>query len=126
MPPQQPYQGMPTQPPVVIWARVYAAAMALLYLICTAGGVFMLIAAAETHGHKAEEAMIQGVIFTAVSPLLLILALIAAFAPRKKWGWIMNIALMGIGCTSCFCLPLCIPLMIFWMKPETKSWYGMV
>jgi len=49
----------------------------------------------------------------------------AAFAPRRKWGWGVGMgALIGslfpFGITA---IPLA-PLLIFWLKPATKRYFG--
>jgi hypothetical protein len=32
--------------------------------------------------------------------------------------------MMAIGMTSCCFLPFLIPLLIYWLKPETKAYFG--
>lgn len=116
-----------TAPGVVLWAKIYAWSFVAMYLFCTIGGIFMLVAGEALGGggdREQEKAMIQAVAMTAVGPPLMILSAIAALAPRKKWGWIVNIIVMGLGCTSCCCLPAAIPLLIFWLKQDTRQWYG--
>jgi hypothetical protein len=108
-------------PSVIIWARVYATAFTVMYLLCFVGGIVIALAA---DGARATEAQIQGGIMSVVGLPLMILSFLAVFAPRKKWGWGVNIAVMGLGCTSCACLPFAIPLLIAWLKPEVKAWYG--
>src|SRR5262249_43827836 len=107
-------------PGVVLWARLYAVAFALMYLACTICGVLVLVFANDLGAHDRAENLINGVIMTVMGPPLLGLSIVTAFAPRKKWGWIINIVLIGLGMMSCCCLPASVPLLIFWMKPETK------
>jgi hypothetical protein len=112
------------RPGVVLWAKLYAAAFALMYLACTVGGVLLVVVGSGAGVHDAEKAMIQGWVMAVLGPILLVLSIIALAAPRKKWGWVVNIVLIGLGCTSCMCLPASIPLMTFWLKPETRRWYS--
>jgi hypothetical protein len=112
-------------PGVVVWARVYAIAFAVMYLLTTGGGAAILYVAGDLHGHEGTEAMIEGIVMLVLGPVLMALSIVAAAAPRKKWGWIVNLVIMGLGCTSCLCWPASIPLLIFWLKPEAKRWYGM-
>ena len=61
--------------------------------------------------------------------LLVGLAFAIAFAlvfvfPRKHWAWIYGLVLICIGMSSCCILPAAIPLLIFWLKPEVKSWFN--
>jgi len=48
---------------------------------------------------------------------------VGVFLPREPWAWIYGIVTIGIGMTSCATLPFCIPLLIFWIKPETKAYF---
>ena len=44
--------------------------------------------------------------------------------PRKPWAWIYGIVLIALGMTSACCIPATIPLLIFWIKPEAKAFFG--
>jgi hypothetical protein len=44
--------------------------------------------------------------------------------PRRPWAWIFGLVLICIGLTSLCCLPVAIPLLLSWLKPETKSYFG--
>jgi MFS family permease len=114
-----------TRPGVVVWARIYAVAFALLYLAATVGGAFLMGMAGDLHGREADDLMNEGAILAVLSPVFMGFSVVVAAAPRKKWGWIVNVVLMGLSGTSCMCMPMAIPLLVFWLKPETKRWYGM-
>ena len=43
--------------------------------------------------------------------------------PSKK-AWILGLVCIGLTLTSCCFLPFGIPLLIYWLKPETKAFYG--
>jgi MFS family permease len=118
-----PFAPEDARPGVVVWARVYAVAFALMYLACAVGGVFILSLDDEVHGEKGS-AVVQGVIMAGLGVVLMALSIVALVAPRKKWGWIVNVVLIGLGCSSCMCMPAAIPLLIFWLKPETKRWFA--
>ena len=51
---------------------------------------------------------------------------VALVLPRKPWAWIVHIVLICLGLTGCPTLFICIPLLIYWIKPETKAWFGYV
>jgi hypothetical protein len=123
---QVPYPPVDDRAPgVVLWARLYAAAFALMYLACTVGGILLLVFAGDLADRDRTETMINGVVMIAMGPPLLGLSIVTALAPRKRWGWIINVVLIGLGMMSCCCVPASVPLLIFWIKPETKRWYGM-
>jgi hypothetical protein len=116
---------MSSPPSVVVWARVYAIAFAFMYLLCIVGGILLVVMGESFGGRDSGETVVQGAIMAIVGVPLMVVSFIAALAPRKKWGWVMNVVLMGLGCSSCMCMPAAIPLLIFWLKPEVKAWYGM-
>ncbi|MGB7159266.1 MAG: hypothetical protein WBD40_14450 [Tepidisphaeraceae bacterium] len=49
---------------------------------------------------------------------------VAPFLPRRPWVWIYDLVLICLGLTSICCMPATIPLLIFWLKPEAKAWFG--
>ena len=110
-------------PPVLTWYRVYLAAMTLLFVVFT---VAMVIspAPAPRSGHLREMGWLYPLLGGCVG-LPFVLAFGAAFAlPRRPWAWVYHLVLIGIGLTSVCCIPVCIPLLIFWLKPETKRYFG--
>ncbi len=115
-----------TAPPVVLWARIYAGALALVYLLVAALGVFVLVmGVAVAPGTKdALPATLMGIIYLLLGIAFAIPTTWGAFAGRKKYVWYLHLGLICLGFTSCACLPVCIPLIIYWLKPETKAWYG--
>ena len=98
--------------------------MTALYLLLLAMGVVLLAMDPATLENAPAEATIMGVVF-----VLLGLALGAGFGfglalPKRPWGWIYGLVLIAIGMTSMCTLPATIPLLIYWLKPETKLFFG--
>lgn len=112
------------QPPVVLWFKVYAAAMVLLYIVCAALGVAIVLFGHEYGDMEAGEAILVGGVFTAFSGPLILIYGAALFLPRKSWVWIYDLVLICGGFTGCCTLPFSIALLIFWIKPETKAYFG--
>lgn len=108
----------PFKPGVVTWFMVYSLLMALLYLIVLVAGVILLANARD------DEMYIQGILLAAISLPLLAAFAAAPFLPRRPWVWIFDIVMICIGLTSVCTMPASIPLLIFWLKPETKVWFG--
>lgn len=110
-------------PPVYKWFVVYCIAMALLYLTTAVMGiVFMFIE--PDKDMSAEEAKIMGIVFLILGLAFFVPYASAPFLPRKSWVWIFGLVLICLGLTSACCLPASIPLLIFWLKPEMKEFYG--
>jgi len=112
------------QPAVMTWYRVYCVLMALLYVFCVVAGVFLIIAAPADRDMSAAEARVLGGIMFFMGIALTIPFAIGAFLPRKPWAWIYGLVLICIGLTSPCCMPVTIPLLIHWIKPETKFHFG--
>lgn len=116
-----------TPPPAWQWFRIYCLAMSLLYLLIFALGIAMVVSSGSfTHarGDKASVMVMGG--FNALLGLVCLLIFAAApFLPRKKWAWIYDLVLICLGMTSLCCMPVTIPLLIFWLNPDVKTWFGM-
>ena len=55
--------------------------------------------------------------------------LLAIFLPRKPFFWVLGIILIALnfiplGFSSCILLPSAVILMVFWLRPETKAYFG--
>ena len=110
-------------PSVYTWFVVYCILMALLYLAMAGMGIVFMFAEADTEMSEAE-ATVMGVVFVVMGLVFAGPYAAAPFLPRKSWVWVFGLVLICIGLTSACCLPVCIPLLIFWLKPEMKDFYG--
>lgn len=102
--------------------------MALLYLACVVGGVVLLFFREELAAGDDETPVflwiLYGVLFIGLGVVLGGAYAAALFIPPQPWAWIYHLVLIGIGMTSCCCLPFSIALMVYWFKPETQAWFG--
>lgn len=110
-------------PRVVPWFNVYCGLMALLYLGVAAASLVLWFVPPHRLGMGPDQARLMGIVC-----LLLGLPLCAAFLlpfvkPRARWMWGYGIALIAIGMTSACCMLACVPLLIFWVRPEAKAWF---
>ena len=110
-------------PPVYKWFVVYCILMAFVYLMATLMGIVFIFI--EPHGEMSPtEAKIMGPVVFILGLVFFVPFLSAPFLPRKPWVWVFGLVLICIGLTSTCCLPASIPLLIFWLKPEMKAFYG--
>ena len=112
-----------TTPPAHKWFVVYCVLMALLYLATAVMGIVFLVTEPDREMSEAE-ARIMGVVMIILGLVFFTPYALAPFFPRKSWAWVFGLVLICIGLTSLCCLPVCIPLLIFWLKPEMKTFYG--
>lgn len=114
----------PPRPAVWPWYAVYCVCMALLYLLCCGLGVLFLVLDPSDLDTSRVEALVTGFMLLVVCAPLMIAFAAGPLLPRRKWAWVAGLLLIAVGMTSCCCMPACIPLLMWWIKPETKTWYG--
>lgn len=112
-------------PGAVTWFKVYAGAMALLYLfVIAAGGLFLLNP--DWLESEEFEAKLMAVMFIGIGVPLAAIFAAAIFLPPKPWVWIYDLVLIAIGFMSCCILPFSVALLIFWLKPDVKAYFNRV
>ena len=129
--PEKPVFDENAAPPMVWqWYRAYCIGMALLYFICAVAGAVLILNAENIADSSPEMdalgAKIQGVIFLVMGIGLFLLYSVPLFMGRSKASWILGFVTIGIGLTSCCCMPASIPLLIHWLKDETKVFLNAV
>lgn len=97
--------------------------MALLYGITAVMGIVFLFVEPDPEMSEAEQ-RIMGVVFLIMGLVFAAPYGAAPFLPRKSWVWVFGLVLICLGLSSLCCLPVCIPLLISWLKPEVKAFYG--
>lgn len=107
------------------WFVAYVAALVVLYLLMAAGGVFLLLFDFGLTAAEVDELRFQGGALVIVGIAFAIVYGVGLFLPRKQWGWVYGLVLLGLGMTSCCTWPATIPLLIAWLKPEMKARFGM-
>lgn len=110
-------------PSAYTWFVVYCVLMALLYLAAAGIGIVFMFAEPD-QDMSAEEAKVMGVVFLIVGLVFFVPFALGPFLPHKSWAWVFGLVLICLGLTSTCCLPVSIPLLIFWLKPEMKAFYG--
>lgn len=113
----------PAVPPVYKWFIAYCIFMALLYLGTALMGIVFIAAEPDAEMGEAE-AKIMGSVFLVMGIVFGAGYAFGPFLPRQSWGWVFGLVLICIGLTSACCLPACIPMLIFWVKPEMKAFFG--
>ncbi len=106
------------------WYRVYCAVLTLLYLALIIFGIALLVFQPATSKYDAQELLIVAIIYIALGVIFFLAFAVALFLPPKPYNWIVGIVMMAIGMTSCCFVPFVVPLFIFWLKPETKAFFG--
>jgi MFS family permease len=113
----------PATPKAYKWFVAYCISMALLYLLLAVMGIVFGFIEPDRE-MSAEEAKLMGAVFIILGLVFCVPYAAAPFLPRQSWVWILGLVLICLGLTSACCLPICIPLLIHWLKPEMKAFYG--
>jgi hypothetical protein len=107
-----------------MWYRVYLGALSALYLLLAMMGMLMMTLPVDGFDASPEENFIVGIIYAIIGAIFFIIHIIALALPAKPYNWIVGIIMIALGMTSCCTWPAAIPLLIFWLKPETKEFFG--
>jgi hypothetical protein len=111
-------------PPVIKWFKVYAGFMAALYGLLTLIGLVLVVVSFGDEELGMAERLILASVFLILCGGLTAIFAFALFAPRSSWVWVYDIVLIAIGLTSCLTIPAAVPLLLYWIKPEAKAWFG--
>src|SRR5262245_22541688 len=100
--------------------------MVLLYLTFAAGGVAALVFRKRLVDPESPEGLFIfiGLTFLVMGAGLAAVYIAAMLLPPMPWLWTYNLVLICLGMGSACYLPICIPLLIFWLKPENKAYFG--
>ncbi|MFQ3578264.1 MAG: hypothetical protein SNJ52_04565 [Verrucomicrobiia bacterium] len=113
------------QPPkVLLWFKLYCGFLCLLYLACATSSLFFFFADPSDTEMSVTTARIIGVFFLLTGIVLFVICLIPLILAPRPWLWTFDLVVICLGMTSACCLPACIPLLIFWLKPDTKRYFG--
>ena len=115
-----------SRPTVVLWYRVYCVASALFYLLI--GFVFILGMTLDptfTKGVEHPEAFrIFAWVFSSFIIMFGALFLLSFLLGRNSSAWIYHLVMICLGLSNGLFLFFCIPMLIYWLKPETKTYFG--
>ncbi len=127
---QKPLRHGPYEPPaehrgrpaVILWFRAYAVLSLLVY------GGFLLLwhwlmpPAQGGHLFRPHPIWLSPVVTTVALALASLFA-VGALVPHKPWGWQVGLVAVALGLVSCTAV-FAFPLLVFWLKPETKAAFG--
>lgn len=106
------------------WYRIYLAILTVLYAAVSVLGVVLVVVKPESRLYEPSEVLLLGGLYAVLGAIFFIIFAAALFLPPKPYNWIVGIVLICVGMTSCCFLPICVPLLIYWIKPETKAFFG--
>jgi hypothetical protein len=118
------------RPGVVFWFYVYCGVMVALYMLVCVLGIGLLVLDVEAFGPPPDadpmaalQMQIVGVVYAVMGALFTIPFALAFLLPPRPWVWVYAIILICFGLMSCCFWPSNIPMLLYWIKPETKAWF---
>lgn len=125
-PPGTSYASDSDRPSAVVYYKAFCGFMAFVYVLVAGLGVLLLflptIAPSPT-GPQDSEALIAGGMYIVIGLGLTIPYTLGIFLGRRPWVHTYGIIMIGLTMTSCMCIPIALPLLLAWLKPEVKAWY---
>jgi hypothetical protein len=114
----------PEKPTVWRLYVAYCVAMAIMWFTLVLLGLAFLLTGPPDSKMSPQEARVMGLVFVGLGVVLMAPYVAAPFLPRRRWAWVLGIVLIVLSMTGTCCLPLAIPLLILWVKPESKAFFG--
>jgi hypothetical protein len=116
-------------PEGVYYFRIYGALMVLLSAAVIVSGMGVMLNPLLSPGPgplspTAVSTVIGGIVYTGMGLVVLVPFMIALFGGRRQWVHTLALVLIALSMMLLCCLPIGIPLLIVWQKPETKRWFN--
>ncbi len=112
---QPPVPVAPTRPAVWQWYIAYTFATTLVCILIFLGGL-------GRRGDAADAQRLEGLAFMVVAAPFAAAHFVAPFLPKTPGAWTYHLVVISVGIA--FCWPVAVPLLYFWLKPETKQFFG--
>jgi hypothetical protein len=112
------------RPRVVFWFRVYAVWLCLAWV--AVGYLSWMLGEhgiGDIGGPSTTAAMVAHVLSLLLWALALSVAVLLFSAPQPR-HWTLGLVLICLGLLTPITLPASLALIMFWLKPETKAYYG--
>ena len=95
-----------------------------MYLAVAASSLMFFLADPVTLEMSRLGALVMGSVLLLMGLGLLVASLLPLVLRPRPWLWTYDLVIICLGMTSACFLPACIPLLIFWLKPGMKSYFG--
>lgn len=127
-PPGHDYSSEAERPAAVLYFRVFCGFMAVMYVLVIGMGVFLMalptfVPSSASSGPGQHESLVLGAVYAFVGAVAAIPYGLGTVIGRRPWVHTFGIVMIGLTMTSCLCIPLALPLLLAWLKPEVKAWY---
>lgn len=104
-------------PDAVKWCKLYLAVCFLVYMTSTGVSLYLV-----SRPHAGN--VFSGLFLLLLSIPLCLSHAIPFFVAPRPWVWMFVLVLICLGLTIPCTLPATVPLLLSWLRPETKRYYG--
>ena len=111
-------------PKVVFWFKVYATILCFIYVLTALMGIVMMVLDLEEPETPRWVFIAMGAFLFGIGVSLFVACFLPLILKPRPWLWIFDLVLICLGMTSACFLPFCIPLLIFWLRPGVKHYFG--
>lgn len=111
-------------PGVIFWFKAYCWILCVMHFLFMLGSVSFFVIEPEKLEMPPEAAYITGCLLMLSAALFFFVFLLPLVLRPRPWLWVYDIVVICIGFSGACCWPICIPLLIFWIKPEVKQYFG--
>lgn len=116
-----------TPPEGVYYYRIYAGIFCVACIASIVTGIAALVGelhpSASSSGAPQRDLM-EGFGFSVVGVVFLVPILLSLLAGRRPWVHTLCSVLIAMTVLPLCCLPVAVPMLVVWQKPETKRWFG--
>ena len=119
-----PQADEPVRPGVVTWFKVYCGILCCIYLGIASLSLILFRVPPEEMDMSAGEARGLGIAVLVAGLLFFAVCALPFFVEPRPWVWAYGLGLICLGMTSACFLPACVPMLIYWIKPEAKRYFG--
>ena len=111
------------KPKVVTFVNIYAAFLGCLYFLLA---LFLSVYFSVQRIPPDVPPLIHTIrsAFVLLSVFLGSAFFANLFLPRRKWAWVYGLVLIALGFTSIVVIPFSVALLVFWIKPNVREYYG--
>lgn len=110
------------EPKCLFWFKVYAGFLAFIYLVLAAAGGVLL--ALPSLAGEERFLGVLGVVYLALGVVFAVAFLVPFFLKPGPFAWVYGLVLICIGFSGCPTVFASVALLIYWIKPETKAYFG--
>ncbi|MEZ5424641.1 MAG: hypothetical protein R2747_00120 [Pyrinomonadaceae bacterium] len=113
-----------TGPRTYFWYRMLNSAVVVFGIFLAVIGLLAIIGSFNETGQQAADAFAGGIFFLVTGGIPGFLCFFGVVFPPRAWSWYYGLFILILATLSCGLAIFSVPLLIFWVKPETQFFFG--